>query len=168
MPEIGTFPMIELPTGNYARGLGVGNTWYKLPIWLQMDWGPWTPYGGGYEVVNQVNYESFPYAGWLPQRDIGQKWALGGEFWYHGPEGLATPQTQAATMFDFGGYYYFRKTAFQLLFALGHTIVGQSETYAYLGLYWIWGRSEQDKAVDGPSAVDWSRTARTPVGPGQI
>jgi len=161
-PEVGTFPMIEVPTGSYARGLGVGKTWYKLPIWIQKDWGPWTTYGGGgYQVVPQVDYKNFPYAGWLLQRDIGDKWTLGGEFWYHGPEGVATPQTHSATMFDFGGYYYFRKPAFQLLFALGHTVIGQAETYAYLGLYWTWGKKEGDSS---PTAnVAWSMAARPPT-----
>ncbi|HTW75743.1 MAG TPA: hypothetical protein VMD56_12570 [Steroidobacteraceae bacterium] len=161
VPEIGTFPMIELPTGSYARGLGVGKTWYKLPIWLQKDWGPWTTYGGGgYQVVNQVAYKSFPYAGWLLQRDIGEKWTLGGEIWYHAAEGLATPQTQSATLFDFGGYYYFRKPAFQLLFCVGHTVVGQAETYAYFGLYWTWGG--KGEARPG-TPVAWSQTAHGPA-----
>jgi hypothetical protein len=162
-PEVGTFTMIELPTGSYSRGLGVGKTWYKLPIWIQKDWEPWTTYGGaGYQLVHQVDYKSFPYAGWLLQRDIGDKWTLGGELWYHGPEGLATPQTHSATMFDFGGYYYFRKPAFQLLFCVGHTVVGQSETYAYLGLYWTWGKKDTDPAA---TPVAWSMVARTPTAP---
>ncbi len=144
-PEVGIFPMIELPTGSYSRGLGVGKTWYKLPIWIQKDWGPWTTYGGaGYEIVPQVDYKSFPYAGWLVQREVGEKWTLGAELWYHGPEGAAAPQTRSATMFDVGGYYYFSKPAFQLLFSLGHTVVGQSETYTYLGLYWTWGKQDAD------------------------
>lgn len=36
VPEVGVFPMIELPTGSYSRGLGVGKTWYKLPLWIQI------------------------------------------------------------------------------------------------------------------------------------
>lgn len=140
VPEVGTFPMVEVPTGSYSRGLGVGTTWYKLPIWIQKDFGPWTTYGGGgRQIVHQVDYQSFWYEGWLLQRDIGEKWTLGGELWNHGAEGLATPQTHAATMLDFGGYYYFRKPAFQLLFNVGRTVVGQPEIYAYLGLYWTWG-----------------------------
>ena len=31
-PQIGTFTMFELPTGNYDKGLGVGKVWYKLPV----------------------------------------------------------------------------------------------------------------------------------------
>ena len=40
-PMIGTFTMFEIPTGNADRGLGVGKTWYKLPIWVQKSFGPW-------------------------------------------------------------------------------------------------------------------------------
>src|ERR1039458_7924110 len=31
-PMIGTFIMFEVPTGSAARGLGVGETWYKVPF----------------------------------------------------------------------------------------------------------------------------------------
>ena len=43
------------------------------------------------------------YAGGLLQRDIGKKLTLGGEFFYHGAEGDATPQTHWSTLLDFGG-----------------------------------------------------------------
>lgn len=148
-PMIGTFTMVEAPTGSYSKGLGVGKTWYKLPVWLQKDWGPWTTYGGaGYEIVPQTDYRNFAYEGWLLQRDFGKKWTLGAEIFHHGVEGLATPQTRAATMVDFGGYYYFRNPGFQLLFAYGHSVAGQTENYAYLGLYWTWG-SEKGKGLNG-------------------
>jgi hypothetical protein len=66
-------------------------------------------------------------------------------------------------MFDFGGYYYFSKPAFQLLFCLGRTVVGQSETYAYLGLYWSWGK-DNDKSESAPAdKVAWSMSARGPT-----
>ena len=138
-PAIAIFPMVELPTGSASRGLGAGRISYRLPLWLEKDFGPWTTYGGGgYQIVNQIGYRSFPFAGWLLQRDIGDKWTLGGEVWYHGPEGLGTPEQRYATMLDFGGYYYYEKPDAQLLFCIGHTAMGQSETYAYLGLYWTW------------------------------
>ena len=41
-PQIGIFPMAELPTGDSDRGLGNGRTWFRLPLWLQKSWGPWT------------------------------------------------------------------------------------------------------------------------------
>jgi hypothetical protein len=151
-PMIGTFTMIELPTGNYDRGLGVGKTWFKLPLWLQKSWGPWTTYGGGGETVisgKVEGYRNFPFAGWLLQRDLGKKLTLGTEAFYHGGEGSATPQLRASTLLDLGGYYKFHgEEGFQLLFCYGHAIAGQNETYAYLGLYWTWPRKEGDKGGD--------------------
>jgi len=45
-------------------------------------------------------------------------------------------------MIDIGGYYKFRDPGFQLLFCYGHTAIGQPENYAYLGLYWTWGKDK--------------------------
>jgi hypothetical protein len=58
-PEIGSFTMLELPTGSYSQGLGVGKVWYKLPVWVQKSSGHWTSYGGGYQVVPQTQYRDF-------------------------------------------------------------------------------------------------------------
>lgn len=140
-PMVGTFTMVELPTGNADKGLGIGKVWYKLPLWVQKSWGPWTTYGGGGEQVmsGAEGYRNFPYGGWLVQRDIGKKLTLGSEVFYHSNEGLAAAQTRPATLLDVGGYYKFRDSGFQLLFCYGHSIVGQTENYAYLGLYWTWG-----------------------------
>lgn len=143
VPMIGTFTMLEIPTGSYSKGLGVGTPWFKLPLWMQKSWGPWTTYGGGgYEIVPQAQYNNFAYEGWLVQRDFGKKLTLGTEVFHHGDEGLATPQIRAATLIDTGGYYYFRNPGFQLLFCYGHTIAGMAENYAYVGLYWTWGSKE--------------------------
>jgi hypothetical protein len=151
-PQIGTFTMLEVPTGNYAKGLGVGKLWYKLPIWVQKEWGHWTTYGGaGYTIVHQFQYRNFPYGGWLIQRDLGKKLTLGAEVFAHGPEGLATPQTGSSTMMDAGGYYYFRNPSFQLLFCYGHSIAGQTENYGYLGLYWTWGSKDKKTAQLAPA-----------------
>jgi hypothetical protein len=144
-PMIGTFTMFELPTGSAARGLGVGSTWFKVPIWVQKSFGPWTTYGGGGETFfnNVPGLRNYPFAGWLVQRDIGKKLTLGTEVFYHGPEGEAAAQTREAALLDIGGYYKFRDPGFQLLFCYGHTIAGQSENYAYLGLYWTWGKKAE-------------------------
>jgi len=141
-PQIGIYPMFELPTGSYSRGLGVGKLWYKLPLWVQKSWGEWTTYGGaGYQVVPQHQYRNFLYAGCLLQRNIGKKLTLGSEIFAHQKEGFATPQTQHATMIDLGGYYYIRNPGLQVLFAYGHSVAGQTENYAYLGLYQTWGNN---------------------------
>jgi hypothetical protein len=156
-PMIGTFPMFELPSGSAARGLGVGSTWYKLPLWVQKSFGPWTTYGGGgVTVINAPGFRNYPFAGWLVQRDFGKKMTLGTEVFYHGPEGPATPQTRPATLIDVGGYYKFRDPGFQLLFCYGHTAIGQTENYAYLGLYWTWGKRDKP---DGTAGAAFRRIA---------
>ena len=146
-PMVGTFVMFEIPTGSPIKGTGVGKPWAKIPLWVQKSFGPWTTYGGGgVTVVKAEGYRSYPFAGWLVQRDLGKKWTVGSEVFYHGPEGAASPQTRPATMLDVGGFYKFHgDDSFQLLYCYGHTVIGQTENYAYLGLYWSWG---PEKAAD--------------------
>ena len=147
-PEVGIFPFFELPSGNADKGLGVGKTWYRLPLWIQKSWGSWTSYGGGgAAVVSQDGYKNYPFAGWLVQRQINKKWMLGGELFGHGAEGEAATSTGASTMADLGGSYEV-KPGFDVLFAGGRSVAGQPETYAYLALYWTWGKdakSDEDK-----------------------
>jgi len=143
-PQIGTFTMFEIPTGSYAKGLGIGKVWYKLPLWAQKELGPWTLDGGaGYAIVHQLQYRDYPYGGFLVKREINKRLELGVETFSHGAEGLAAPQTKSSTLIDGGGYYHFKNPNFQFLFAYGHSVAGQSENYAYLGLYWTWGKDDK-------------------------
>jgi hypothetical protein len=154
MPQIGSFTMLEIPTGNYDKGLGVGKVWYRLPIWLQKNEGDWLFDGGaGYAVVPQTGYRDYAYTGWLVKRKINERLELGAEVFAHGREGLAAAQTQSSTMIDVGGYYHFKKhPGEQFLFCYGHSVAGQTENYAYVGMYWTWGKDE--KPPD--SAMNWA------------
>jgi hypothetical protein len=155
-PEIGTFVMFELPSGDTSRGLGVGKTWYKLPLWAQKSWGSWTSYGGGGETLvppRTNGYRSYPFGGWLIQRELGKKFRLATEVYYHGQilsgTGLGYGQ---ATLLDLGGYYKFHgDESSQLLFCYGHSVGGEPEHYAYLGLYWTWGKKADPDVT--PSAT---------------
>ncbi len=153
IPQIGSFTMFEMPTGSYAKGLGVGKVWYKLPIWLQKNIGKWLlDGGGGYQVVPQTGYRNFPYEGFLLKYTFSERLELGGEMFSHGAEGPAAAQTGSATLVDFGGYYHFKHDLNkQLLFCYGHSVVGQAENYAYVGLYWTWG----GKGDQAPDAGMW-------------
>jgi hypothetical protein len=144
IPQIGSFTMFEIPTGNYDKGLGIGKVWYKLPIWLQKNSGKWLFDGGaGYEVVPQTGYRNFPYGGFLVKRELSERLELGAEIFAHGREGEAAPQTESATMVDVGGYYHFRNPNKQFLFCYGHSVAGQTENYAYVGMYWTWGKDRK-------------------------
>lgn len=142
IPQIGPFVMFEMPTGNYNDGLGVGKVWYKVPLWFQKNWGKWLfDGGGGYTIVKQTGYRTFPYTGWLLKKELSERLELGGEIFAHGREGLAAPQTESSALIDFGGYYHFKHNPNQqFLFCYGHSVAGQTENYAYAGMYWTWGK----------------------------
>jgi len=142
VPQIGTFTMFEMPTGSYQKGLGVGKVWYRLPLWLQKNFGNWLLDGGaGETVVPQVQYRDFPYGGFLLKYTFGERLEFGGEVFAHGREGFAAAQTQASTLIDLGGVYHRKHNPNeQFLFCYGHSVAGQTENYAYVGLYWTWGK----------------------------
>jgi hypothetical protein len=142
-PQIGSFTMLEVPTGNADKGLSVGKVWYKLPIWVAKDIGPWSIDGGaGYVINPQKDFRNYPYGGFLVKRVVSERLELSAEVFSHAREGLAPAQTQASTMIDAGGYYHFKSPGLQLLFAYGHSIAGQTENYGYLGLYKTWGKDK--------------------------
>jgi len=147
-PQIGTFTMLELPTGDADKGLGVGKLWYKLPLWMEKDWGKWTADGGaGFQLVKQIGLRSFPYGGFLVKKELSKRLELAGEMFAHGREGVAAAQTESSAMIDLGGYYHFKNPDHQFLFAYGHSVAGQTENYAYLGLYWTWGKDDKMRSA---------------------
>ena len=155
-PEIGTFPQVELPTGDQSRGLGNGRTWVKVPIWLQKSFGPWTTYGGGGYAYNPAPGQSnYGYGGLLIQRTLSPRLTLGGEVFFQGaqadtPEsgatgsagtsssGLQVAGARASALWNFGGSYNFTPD-FSLLFTAGHSFQGDGNAIMYLGLYRTWG-----------------------------
>lgn len=162
LPEVGIFPFIELPSGNADRGLGVGSTWYRLPLWIQKSWGPWTSYGGGGEVVvSEPGSRNYPFAGWLVQRQIDKRLMLGLELFGHGALGEAANSFRSSTMADLGGSYEF-KPGFDLLFAGGRTVEGPVETYSYLALYWTWGKDATDEKSDAGAMKEMLMKVRLP------
>ena len=155
-PQIGSFTMFELPTGNATKGLGVGKAWYKLPVWAEKEFGPWSLCGGmGYTVVPQKDYQNYLYGGVLLKKVVNERLELSIETFSHAREGLAAAQTQASSMIDAGGYYHFKQPGLQLLFAYGHSVIGQTENYGYLGLYKTWGKDKDaGKATETKSAAE--------------
>ena len=151
-PQIGTFTMFEMPTGSFDKGLGVGKVWYKLPVWLQKNQGKWLFDGGaGETVVPQTGLHDFPYGGVLVKREVNERLELAAEVFSHGGEGIAAPQTQKSTMIDAGGYWHLKKVPdTEFLFAYGHSIAGQTENYAYAGIYWTWGKDDKPDDKDAP------------------
>jgi hypothetical protein len=143
-PEIAIFPFVELPTGNGARGLGNGKTWYELPVWAQKSLGPWTIDGGGGVGLNSAaGQRSFGYGGLLLQRDLGRYLTLGAEIFQEGAE---TTDGRASTIANAGGYLKFTDS-FNLLLSAGHSVAGERQTVWYLALYWTGGPKEPEKKL---------------------
>lgn len=135
-PMIGVFPMLELPTGNSQLGLGNGQAWARLPIWLQKSFGPWTTYGGGgYQINSAPGMKDSAYGGWLVQRDLNKHITLGTEIFSQQAQQAGARE---ATFWDAGGYWNLPK-GFSVLFMGGHTVAGERHTIGYLGLYYTWG-----------------------------
>jgi hypothetical protein len=83
VPMIGTFPLVEIPTGNHDEGLGNGEAQYFIPLWLQKSWGPWSSYGGGGYWVNPgEGNKNWWFWGWQVQREISKSLSLGAELIY--------------------------------------------------------------------------------------
>lgn len=86
MPQIGTYPMLELPTGSRARNLGSGYLQTFLPIWLQKSTGKWTVYGGGGYWLNPgPQNHNWYFTGLVIQRQVLPNLTPGIEI-FHGIE----------------------------------------------------------------------------------
>ncbi len=135
-PQIAIFPTVVLPTGSESRGLGNGGLLIQLPIWIQKSWGVWTTYGGaGYAFNRAPGGRSYPYGGWLLQRDFGSRLTLGAEIFKQGRTAEASAGT---TICNAGGQIDFTHHV-SLLFSAGRSVAGARHRVAYLALYVTWG-----------------------------
>jgi hypothetical protein len=140
-PQVGVFPLLEVPTGNAKRGLGAGYTQAFLPIWLQKDFGKWTTYGGGGYWINPgPGNRNYWFAGWELQRQITDKLALGVEVFHQTSSMIGRGGT---TGFNVGAIYDFTEHEHLLfstgrgglLYAVDAAAVSHPTTY-YLAFQW--------------------------------
>jgi hypothetical protein len=131
--------MAELATGDSARNLGNGQTWYRLPLWIQksFDNGKWTVDTGGGAAINHApGQRDYGFGGLLVQRSLGAGLTLGSEIFTQGATAVgSTP----ATFYNVGGYIN-PSDQFSILFSVGHSIAGQSHAIGYVGLYYTYPR----------------------------
>lgn len=83
VPQVGLFPLVELPTGDAGRGLGSGHVRAFLPLWVQKSFGPLTTYGGGGYWLNPGDgNRNWWFAGWQAQVQVTKFFAPGVEVYY--------------------------------------------------------------------------------------
>lgn len=129
-PQIGVFPLVELPTGDQRRGLGGGHTRVFLPVWLQKSRGEWLTYGGGGYWINPgAGNRNYWFAGWLLQRRIAKPLAVGAELYYQTAD---TVGGRDGAGFNVGGIYDFSEH-YHLLLSVGRGLrnVAASNTLSY-------------------------------------
>jgi hypothetical protein len=142
IPQVGIFPLIEIPTGDSKRGLGRGHVPVFLPIWIQKSWEPWITYGGGGYWVNPgTGNKNFWQLGWLVQRYITKAFTLGAEIFYFGK---VTADGRDRTGYNIGGIFNLTE-AHHILFSAGSDIAGDNRFSAYIGYQLTFGPHEEEK-----------------------
>jgi len=133
---MGTFPLVELPTGDSDKGLGAGQTRFFVPLWLQKGWGAWQSYGGGGYWRNPgPGNKDYWLFGWQVQRDMSRMLAIGAELFYNTQ---STADGKSRTGFNIGGMVNFTDDH-HLLFSLGRDLSGENKLSAYLAYQYTFG-----------------------------
>ncbi|MFI5251979.1 MAG: hypothetical protein ACHQQQ_06045 [Bacteroidota bacterium] len=130
VPQIGVFPLIEIPTGNENEQLGAGKAQIYLPAWVQKTWGKLTTYAGGGIWYNPgASEKNSLFTGWEAQYDFSEVITLGGEVFYQTADGQGMA---SSTGFNLGGYINASENH-HLLFSLGRSLSGESTITGYIG-----------------------------------
>ena len=138
-PQIGIFPLVELPTGNSSKGLGSGETQVFVPVWLQKEFGDWTTYGGGGYWFNPgEGNRNHWFGGWEVQRKICESFTAGLEIQYNTADTIGG---HSSTALNAGGIWDISDT-YHVLFSAGHTVHGRSEFQGYAALQITFGPEE--------------------------
>jgi hypothetical protein len=137
-PQVGTAPLLELPTGDASRGLGGGHLRTLLPLLVRWDFDPWTTYGAaGYWINPGAGNKNYWAFGWVLQRKVTDALSLGGELFYRTADTSGGP---ASTGFDLGATYDF-SAHFHLLFSAGSGLQNATTTNQfsyYFALQWTY------------------------------
>ena len=128
--QIGTFPLVLVPTGNKNTNLGEGHTRVYVPIWIQKSSGKFTTYGGGGFWYNPgPGNRNWGFVGWEAQYDLSEVVTFGGEVYYQTVDNVDSKSNEG---FSLGGYLNIDEHN-HILFSFGKTFNGENSTTGYLG-----------------------------------
>jgi hypothetical protein len=129
-PQIGAFPLIEIPSGSERENLGNGHAQAFIPLWVQKSWGPWTAYGGGGYGINSFSgHNNWGYVGGVLQKQVLTNLLIGVEI-YHQTL-YQTDFPNQGTAFNIGTVYDFTDNH-HLLFSIGRSIDGPIGFQCYI------------------------------------
>jgi len=129
LPEAAIFPLLEVPSGSGARGLGSRQCQALLPVWFQKDFGKWTIYGGGGYWINPgVGNQNWGFVGAVLQYQVRDNILIGGEINHSTPAeigGRDDTTFNVGTVIDFTEHQHF-------LFSAGRSIDGPTDFQCYI------------------------------------
>ncbi|HEX7481056.1 MAG TPA: hypothetical protein VF331_24850 [Polyangiales bacterium] len=144
IPMIGTFAMLEVPSGLRSAGLGNGSAQVFLPVWLQKSFGAWQSYGGVGVWMDLANRDRhWWYFGWQVQRRIFPWLTVGAEVFHETPteRGAASPtRFNVGAVFDVTDEHH-------LLFSCGRGLPGSTLFQGYVAYQLTFG--SQDAGESG-------------------
>jgi hypothetical protein len=136
VPEVATFPLLELPTASERRGLGDDHLQAYFPLWMQKDFGKWTAYGGGGYWINPgANNKNWGFVGLLLQRKVTDQLTLGAEVFH---QTVQVRGGDSSTYINPGGIWDLNDLE-HILFSVGHTVQGQNGYQAYVAIQFTFG-----------------------------
>lgn len=131
-PQIGTFPIVEIPTVK-NEAFSDGKAKVFIPVWVQKSWDKLTTYGGiGYWVNPGTGNRNSVFSGWELQYDFTPMVTLGGELYY---QSANAPDGQSVAAFNVGGSIN-ASPKFHFIFSLGHSLTHENFLSSYVGLLW--------------------------------
>jgi len=131
-PEIGTFPVLQIPTINNSA-LSTGRMQLFIPVWFQKSWDKLSSYTGcGYWINPGTDNKNWIFVGWQVQYEFSKLITLGTEVYYHTAD---SKESSHSSGFNLGGFLNFSEK-FHFLFSVGHSITNENYTTSYAGFLW--------------------------------
>lgn len=136
LPQIGTHPLLEIPSGSHARNLGSGHLQTFLPLWLQKSEGKWTAFGGGGYWINPgAGNRNWWFTGIVIQYQVLANLAPGVEL-FHGTSQQAGQPEQTGfnlgMVWDLSGVQH-------IMFSAGPAFGGPNQLQGYLAYQLTFG-----------------------------
>jgi hypothetical protein len=136
LPQVGIFPLLEVPTGRESDGLGSGHVQAFLPLWVQKSFGDWTVYGGGgYGINPGAGNENWGFGGLVVQRHVTKNVLLGAEVYHRTTIAIGS---RSDTAFNLGTVIDFTEHQ-HLLFSAGRSIDGPTDFQVYVAYQFTFG-----------------------------
>lgn len=122
---VGTYPMLQLPTGDTKLGPNRNKVQSFLPLWLQAKSDQWTIYGGmGYRINPGTDSKNSLFFGISTLYEVSPKLQLGGEIFHESPNTVGGVNSAG---FNLGGSFNLFHDH-NILFSVGKGLKNASST----------------------------------------